>query len=501
MPSKLITPSDLGVEFQVSEKVTSIWTARSSPRRTNARRRTARAPTHGRPRPTPEPPLPVLRRGANGRDRRRRWGAGRRRHRRRGAGGLRGRLAIGLLAPPPPPPRAPGQGGRQPLLPRRRPPPRPLSAGRPGRPLELRGRCRRSPCRPTAFRRRDRTLRVDRGVATRLLHVEGSPVLVRAWQPGRRPRAAAGRAGDPDAVALPAAGGTRRRSSAGRTRPSGGRDRADALRARRRRRPQRLPPPLPPRPAARPAVAADAELPAAAAAVALGGAGRGDRRAADRGRARGPDRTPHRRPLGPRLAEGAARCATSRRRRRSPAAPPPNWPRWTWPRAGSTALRRDRPAGRRRALSDPRPPDADRRLLAMPQIGPWTVQCLGLFGRGEMDSLPAGDLGYIKLVGRLAGLGRRATVAEVEEFYAPYELGGRRAHPRRAGVVRRAHDARCLKASRGASVDKTGDASVSITTAMREPGTGTGPTTRSTNSSTRSPPAGRTTGAWSSGCR
>jgi 3-methyladenine DNA glycosylase/8-oxoguanine DNA glycosylase len=63
----------------------------------------------------------------------------------------------------------------------------------------------------------------------------------------------------------------------------------------------------------------------------------------------------------------------------------------------------------------------DARLLAMPQIGPWTVQCLGLFGRGELDSLPAGDLGYIKLVGRLAGLGRRATVAEVEEFYAPYE--------------------------------------------------------------------------------
>jgi 3-methyladenine DNA glycosylase/8-oxoguanine DNA glycosylase len=57
----------------------------------------------------------------------------------------------------------------------------------------------------------------------------------------------------------------------------------------------------------------------------------------------------------------------------------------------------------------------------MPQIGPWTVQCLQLFGRGEMDALPAGDLGYIKLVGRLAGLGRRATVPEVEEFYAPYE--------------------------------------------------------------------------------
>jgi DNA-3-methyladenine glycosylase II len=64
---------------------------------------------------------------------------------------------------------------------------------------------------------------------------------------------------------------------------------------------------------------------------------------------------------------------------------------------------------------------ADKRLLAISQIGPWTVQCLGLFGRGEMDALPAGDLGYIKLVGRLGGLGRRASVAEVEEFYAPYE--------------------------------------------------------------------------------
>jgi DNA-3-methyladenine glycosylase II/AraC family transcriptional regulator of adaptative response / DNA-3-methyladenine glycosylase II len=57
----------------------------------------------------------------------------------------------------------------------------------------------------------------------------------------------------------------------------------------------------------------------------------------------------------------------------------------------------------------------------MPQIGPRTVQCHGLFGRNEPDSLPAGDLAYIKLVGRLRGEGRRATVPEVEEFYAPYE--------------------------------------------------------------------------------
>jgi DNA-3-methyladenine glycosylase II len=74
-----------------------------------------------------------------------------------------------------------------------------------------------------------------------------------------------------------------------------------------------------------------------------------------------------------------------------------------------------------RGRSDVADPANDARLLAVPEIGPWTVQCLALFGRGEADSLPAGDLGYIKLVGHLAGLGRRATVAEVEEFYAPYE--------------------------------------------------------------------------------
>jgi 3-methyladenine DNA glycosylase/8-oxoguanine DNA glycosylase len=70
---------------------------------------------------------------------------------------------------------------------------------------------------------------------------------------------------------------------------------------------------------------------------------------------------------------------------------------------------------------DPADPAADRRLLAVPEIGPWTVQCLGLFGRGDPDSLPAGDLVYLKLVGRVARLGRRASVEEVEEFYAPYE--------------------------------------------------------------------------------
>jgi 3-methyladenine DNA glycosylase/8-oxoguanine DNA glycosylase len=73
-----------------------------------------------------------------------------------------------------------------------------------------------------------------------------------------------------------------------------------------------------------------------------------------------------------------------------------------------------------RGRADLSDPAADRRLLAIPEIGSWTIQCLGLHGRGDPDSLPAGDLAYVKLVGHLAGLGRRATVEEVEEYFAPY---------------------------------------------------------------------------------
>ncbi|HKG35552.1 MAG TPA: hypothetical protein VKA89_03835 [Solirubrobacterales bacterium] len=74
-------------------------------------------------------------------------------------------------------------------------------------------------------------------------------------------------------------------------------------------------------------------------------------------------------------------------------------------------------ARRRAKLDDPK---SDRRLLEIAEIGPWTIQCLGLHGRGDPDSLPAGDLAYVKLVGHLTGLGRRATVEEVEEYFAPY---------------------------------------------------------------------------------
>jgi 3-methyladenine DNA glycosylase/8-oxoguanine DNA glycosylase len=70
--------------------------------------------------------------------------------------------------------------------------------------------------------------------------------------------------------------------------------------------------------------------------------------------------------------------------------------------------------------ADPWP--AWRRLRALPGIGPWTIEMLALYGQGHHDRIPAGDLGYLKLVGRVR-TGRpqaRAEEAEVREFFAPY---------------------------------------------------------------------------------
>jgi 3-methyladenine DNA glycosylase/8-oxoguanine DNA glycosylase len=61
-----------------------------------------------------------------------------------------------------------------------------------------------------------------------------------------------------------------------------------------------------------------------------------------------------------------------------------------------------------------------RRLLTIPNVGSWTIDCLAFHGQGRDDMLPAGDLAYVKLVGRMARLGRRATEGEVREFFAPY---------------------------------------------------------------------------------
>jgi 3-methyladenine DNA glycosylase/8-oxoguanine DNA glycosylase len=61
------------------------------------------------------------------------------------------------------------------------------------------------------------------------------------------------------------------------------------------------------------------------------------------------------------------------------------------------------------------------RLLAIPNIGKWTVEMLAFEGQGRDDVLPALDLAYVKLVGRLRYGGRRASEEEVRAFFAPYE--------------------------------------------------------------------------------
>jgi 3-methyladenine DNA glycosylase/8-oxoguanine DNA glycosylase len=62
-----------------------------------------------------------------------------------------------------------------------------------------------------------------------------------------------------------------------------------------------------------------------------------------------------------------------------------------------------------------------RALRTVSGIGSWTCEKLAFHGQGRDDQLPAGDLAYIKLVGHLAGLGRRATEDEVREYFAPYD--------------------------------------------------------------------------------
>jgi 3-methyladenine DNA glycosylase/8-oxoguanine DNA glycosylase len=265
---------------------------------------------------------------------------------------------------------------------------------------------------------RDGALRVRGGIASRLLRVGGAPVLVRAWHPARHRVRLRADPVDPAALVAPALHGV-----------------------------------APPRPAAREDLASALERMRFALAIDLDltefhRAFRDDRLLAPIIRRR-PWIRPRRRPwpwealawaITEQLIDSPRAAAIQRR----------IVCRWGDRMGEGRGALRDVPcaaaiAGRapaeiesldlagRRAVAlrlvarlvaggrcDPSQPASDHRLLAIPNIGPWTVQCLGLAGRGDPDALPAGDLAYIKLVGRLAGLGRRATVEEVEEFYAPY---------------------------------------------------------------------------------
>ncbi|HVW48689.1 MAG TPA: hypothetical protein VHA76_16655 [Solirubrobacterales bacterium] len=263
----------------------------------------------------------------------------------------------------------------------------------------------------------DRTLRVERGIARRLLQVDRRPVLVRAWQPGPGRVKLRAEAIDPARLRVPAVGGEllpagraelataieRMRFALGVDEDMG------AFHARFRRDPlvgpliRRLPDFRPARrvwPWEALAAAVCGQLIEASRAAVI------ERRIVGR--------------WGARLGEGRGAL------RDVPAAAliagraPAELQSMDLSGGRSVALRKLAIAVAR-GHCDIASPDADARFLAIPEIGPWTIRCLALFGRGEVDSLPAGDLGYIKLVGHLAGLGRRATVAEVEEFYAPYE--------------------------------------------------------------------------------
>ena len=64
-----------------------------------------------------------------------------------------------------------------------------------------------------------------------------------------------------------------------------------------------------------------------------------------------------------------------------------------------------------------------RRLRAIRGIGTWTTQKMALTGQGRLDQLPAGDLAFMKLVGRLrtGNPKARASEEEVTEFFSPYD--------------------------------------------------------------------------------
>jgi 3-methyladenine DNA glycosylase/8-oxoguanine DNA glycosylase len=74
-------------------------------------------------------------------------------------------------------------------------------------------------------------------------------------------------------------------------------------------------------------------------------------------------------------------------------------------------------------LHSPEHERAWRRLRAIPGIGRWTVEMLALHGQGRHDQVPAGDLGLLKLTGRLLSGGDPHALADerqVRELFAPY---------------------------------------------------------------------------------
>ena len=150
----------------------------------------------------------------------------------------------------------------------------------------------------------------------RFLHVDGSPVLIRAWELRRDRRVAI--------AAMPAPPSWLDRGACGQ-RPRVEQLERAVVAARNALGVdddlERVPPPLPARPAARPADPAPALAPAAARRLALGGVRLGGHRAADRVLAGRGDPAPDRCALGQRIrmpGTGAPAARRPRPRLRSP---------------------------------------------------------------------------------------------------------------------------------------------------------------------------------------
>jgi len=66
-------------------------------------------------------------------------------------------------------------------------------------------------------------------------------------------------------------------------------------------------------------------------------------------------------------------------------------------------------------------------LVRFPGIGTWTAEVTALHGLGDLSVVPAGDLGYLKAVGRQLSGGDPnafATEQQVREFFQPYAPWG-----------------------------------------------------------------------------
>ena len=80
-------------------------------------------------------------------------------------------------------------------------------------------------------------------------------------------------------------------------------------------------------------------------------------------------------------------------------------------------------ASGRADLDDPDHESAWRRLRKIPGVGSWTLSMLAQQGQGRYDVMLAGDLGFVKLVGRMKNDGdpnARVGEQEVLDFFEPY---------------------------------------------------------------------------------